>query len=191
MPLPITVSPSKNFSSRQGYKPFLIVVHCTDGYYPSDLQWLQGLNPASSVSSNYYIAPSGEVHRLVSDENSAWHAGTVVTPTARLLKKDASGKITNPNFYTIGIEVSIRPPATYTPAQWNSLKALIKELSVKQNIPIDRDHVIAHYEIRAGKSCPAPINVDKLVGEILSASPTPILSKEEIKKKIKDLVDQL
>ncbi|MCR4307371.1 MAG: N-acetylmuramoyl-L-alanine amidase, partial [Candidatus Berkelbacteria bacterium] len=134
----IIQSPSKNFyNGRFGHKPELIVVHITDGYFPGDLNWLRGAsNPP--VSSSYFIAPDGTAHQLVDDANGAWHAGRILNPTFKLFK----GMNINPNWYTIGIEVSCRPPAVPAVAQMNSLKELIKELCVKHNIPVDRDHII-------------------------------------------------
>lgn len=178
----IIQSPSKNFGSRGTYKPELIVLHCTDGFYPSDLEWLRG-SPGSKVSSHYYVAPNGNVHQLVPDEKTSWHAGTLENPTAKLLKKDSLGKIINPNYYTIGIETSLRAPNPPTSYEWNSLKELIRLLSTKWNIPIDKDHIIGHHEIRASKTCPSPIVPASLVDELGD--------KEEIKRKIKELVDKL
>src|SRR3990167_5664498 len=150
----ITHSPSPNFYDRKGYKPEIIVTHCTDGYWPSDMDWLR--NPASQVSSHFIISPSGEIHQLVAEENVAWHAGRIKNPTAPL-KKNALGMLVNPNWYSLGIEVSLKPPALMTPAQEKSWLWLVKEyLSPKWNIPLDRAHNWGHHEIFADKTCPAP-----------------------------------
>lgn len=194
----IIQSPSTNFyKGRFGHKPELIVVHCTDGFFPSDLTWLRGAsNPP--VSSSYYVAPDGATHQLVDDANGAWHAGRVLNPTAKLLKKNTTGVVINPNYYTIGIEVSLRPPAIAGAAQWSSLKELIKELCAKHNIPIDRDHIIGHKEIYSGKTCPGTINVDQLVVELaVPAPPVPVpvppnmVDKTEFKNKIINYIQSL
>ena len=191
----IIQSPSKNFyNGRFGYRPELIVVHCTDGSYPSDLDWLRGTsNPP--VSSSYYVAPDGAVHQLVDDANGAWHAGRVLNPTAGLLKKNAAGEVINPNYYTLGIEVSLRPPAVAGPAQYDALKDLIKYLANKHAISIDRQHIIGHKEIYSGKTCPGTIDVTKLVAD-LSVAPVPVppsnmVDKEEFKKKIINYIQSL
>src|SRR3990167_10556887 len=146
----IIQSPSKNFyKGRFGFKPELIVVHCTDGFYPSDLAWLRGLDPRSQVSSSYYIAPDGAVHQLVDDANGAWHAGVVSNPTAKMV---ASRPGINPNYYSIGIEVSLRPPAVTGTAQYEALKDLIRHLANKHSISIDRSHIVGHKEIRHAKT---------------------------------------
>src|SRR3990167_1220116 len=156
--LNIIQSTSKNFfKGRSGHKPELIVVHCTDGAHPGDLNWLRG-GGTSQVSSHYLVTPGGEVIQLVKDEDVAWHAGVVVSPTARLLKPGI-----NPNLYTIGIETSLRPGAVMNEAQARALKELVKLVAERHGIALDRDHVIGHKEIRASKSCPGTISVDKLV----------------------------
>lgn len=187
----IIQSPSKNFyNGRFGYKPELIVVHCTDGFFPSDLAWLRGAsNP--SVSSSYYIAPDGTTHQLVDDANGAWHAGRVLNPTAKLLKPGI-----NPNYYSIGIEVSLKPPATIQPEQRTSLKELIRELAARHGIPIDRDHIIGHKEIFSGKTCPGTINVDQLVADMAVPAPVPVpppvmVDKEVFKKTIINYIQSL
>lgn len=189
----IIQSPSKNFYGRSGYAPELLIVHCTDGTYPGDLNWLRGIDPSSQVSSHYYIAPNGDIHRLVDDANAAWHAGTVDKPTARILKKTGAGAIVNPNLYSIGIEVSLKPPAEPQAAQWNALKELIRSLADAYAIPQDRDHIIGHHEIRAAKTCPSPIDVDRLVRELppQAAPVSPAPDKETIKKQIIELVGKL
>ena len=188
----IIQSPSKNFyNGRFGYKPELIVVHCTDGSYPSDLAWLRGTsNPP--VSSSYYIAPDGATHQLVDDANGAWHAGRVLNPTASMV---ASRPGINPNYYSLGIEVSLRPPAIAGAAQYEALKDLIRHLANKHNISIDRQHIVGHKEIFSGKTCPGTIDVTKLVAD-LSAAPVPVppsnmVDKEEFKKKIITYIQSL
>lgn len=183
----IIQSPSTNhYNGRNGYKPELIVVHITDGYFPGDLNWLRGASQPP-VSSSYFIAPDGTAHQLVDDANGAWHAGRILNPTFKLFK----GMNINPNWYTIGIEVSCKPPAVPTPAQMIVLKQLIKELCVKHNIPVDRDHVIGHKEIFSAKTCPGPINMDQLVAEMAVVPPPTMVDKEEFKKKIINYIQSL
>lgn len=155
-PLNIIQDPSPNFKvGREGKAIKGIVIHITDGFYPTDLAHLK--SPASQVSSHYYNAPDGTIRQLVKDENTAWHAGVVVNPTWKLYDG------TNPNQYTIGIETSLRAGEQVRPEQRDALVKLIKHLCAKHNIPIHRDHIIRHQEIHGGKSCPALIDVDELV----------------------------
>jgi len=185
-------SPSKNFyNGRFGYKPELIVVHCTDGYYPGDLNWLRGASDPP-VSSSYYIAPDGTAHQLVDDANGAWHAGRVLNPSAKLVVARPN---INPNWYSIGIEVSLRGNENIRQLQWDSLKKLVRYLAGKYNIPVDRDHIVGHREIFSAKTCPGLINIDQLVAELNQAEPLPIppnlVDKEELKSKIINYIKTL
>ena len=179
----IIQSPSPNFSGRAGHKPELIVVHCTEGNWASDMGWLR--NPASQVSSHYIISPAGEVHQLVSETDSAWHSGRIDKPTANL-KKKPDGSFINPNWYSIGIEVSLRPPAGMPDVQKTALKELIKLIAEKYNIAIDRSTIVGHKEIYSLKSCPGTINIDALVAEMDQPG-----SNEEIKSQIIELVKKI
>lgn len=177
----IVQSPSPNFGERNGTKIDMIVVHCTDGNYPWDLQWLQ--NPQSQVSSHYVIAPDGTINQLVQEDKVAWHAGRVDNPTAPLVVQRPG---VNPNIYSIGIENSMIGTNTQDPREYQSLKDLVSSLCAKYNIPIDRTHIVGHHEIYNPKTCPGTISVDKLVKDL-----TPPTNNDAIKKQIIDLVNKI
>jgi len=179
----IIQSPSPNFSERDGFKPEIIVTHCTEGVYPGDLNWLTSVQ--SQVSSHYLVAPDGKIHQLVDEKKAAWHAGLIVNPTFQGLKPGI-----NPNKYSIGIEVSLLPPAIMTEPQKKSYYELVKDISTRWNIPIDRQHDIGHKEIRSNKTCPGTINMDTVVKDLLSVSPGPV-DREAIKKQIAELLAKL
>lgn len=158
-------SPSPNFSDRQGYKPEMIMVHCTDGHFPYDMQYLQNPNPQSlvgPVSAHFVVAPDGTIHQLVQLDKMAWHAGRVLNPTAKL-KKDATGAFVNPNYYSIGIETSLVATEQIGVNQLISLKKLVHDLAAQFSIPLDRAHIVGHHEIYQLKTCPGTINVDMLI----------------------------
>lgn len=193
----IIKSPSPNFYSRQGYKPELIVVHITEGYFPSDLQYLRNPAPIGGVgpvSAHDLIAPDGTIHELVDWQYGAWHAGRVLNPTAKLLKKNWLGSYINPNYYSYGIEVSCMPPAAPTPMQLTALKERLKERLTLFQLPTDRDHVIGHREIFSGKTCPGPINLDQIVIELTLPTSIPtvtMVDKEMFKQQIINLIKEL
>lgn len=181
----ITYSPSPNFYERNGYKPELIVIHCTDGNFPGDKEWL--ISPKSQVSAHFLIAPNGETYQLVDPKKAAWHAGRVDKPTAKL-KKNFVGSYVNPNLYSIGIEVSLRPPQEMPVEQRGTLVDLVRTLAKEYSIPLDRDHVVGHREIYSLKTCPGTIDVDSIVKE---AGPLEEETNEGIKKQIVALLDKI
>ena len=184
----IIQSPSTNFHSRRGHKPELIVVHVTDGSFPGDLNWLR--TPSSQVSVHYLITPAGKVHQLVAEDQAAWHAGRILNPTAKLLKKNLLGQVINPNLYSIGIEVSLQPLASPVPVQMSALKELVRAIARRNGIPLDRNHVIGHKEIYAAKTCPGPIDMNQLVFDLLPPPPT-MVEKNEFKNKIINFIQSL
>lgn len=178
----ITQSPSPNYGPRYLYKPELIVIHCTDGYFPSDLQYLRNPNPGGAVgpvSTHFLVAPDGMVHQLVAAENAAWHAGRVNNPTAKLLRPGV-----NPNWYSIGIETSMVGTNQPTAAQVSSLKELLLSLNKDLAIPLDRDHVIGHREIYSLKTCPGTIVIEDLLPK---SDPADSPTMENLKKQISTL----
>ena len=132
---------------RHGFEPKAIVIHVIVGSLES--AGLTFLDPRSSVSAHYGVGKSGRVHQFVEEADTAFHAGTVVEPTWRLIDP----KI-NPNLYTVGIEHEGQPQDTWPDEQFRASAALVREIAGRWNITLDRDHIIMHREIRASKMCP-------------------------------------
>lgn len=143
------------------YSPIAVVVHIMDGSLLGTDEWFR--NTKASASTHYGVGNKGDVFQWVKEEDQAWHAGRVDRP---LWKKIIPG--VNPNLYTIGIEHEGRPLVNdvWPEAQKQASAELIADICKRYNLPIDRDHVIGHYEIFAGKpNCPG-VNkgiIDELV----------------------------
>jgi N-acetyl-anhydromuramyl-L-alanine amidase AmpD len=161
----IIQKPSPNFwSDRKGYKPEAIVIHIMDGTLVGTDSWFA--NPASQVSAHYGIGKSGEVHQYVKEEQVAWHAGRVDAPIWKLIKPNV-----NPNLYTIGIEHEGKPGDVWTDAMKQASAAMIREICQRWQIPVDRNHIVGHFEIFSKKpNCPA---VDKHIIDELVALAAP------------------
>lgn len=139
-----------NFSiGRQGYTPQIVVIHIMDGNLEGTNSWFA--TPVSKVSSNYGIGLKGEIVRYVKEEDTAWAQGRVKNPTFKLYKPNV-----NPNLYCISLEHEGHD-LSYAPLEQLKASAqLIKEICTRWNIPIDRDHIIGHYQIFSEKpNCPA------------------------------------
>ena len=141
--------PSSNFREGRpgGHRPEAIVVHIMDGSFSAGESVF--LNPATQKSAHYGISTVGEVHKYVDEEDTAFHAGTVVRPQWELLKPGV-----NPNFYTIGIEHAGRPYDVWPDIQLTTSATLVGQIAARWNIPIDEQHVVPHHLIRASKTCP-------------------------------------
>lgn len=175
---------SPNFwSGRKGYKPEAVVIHIMDGTLIGTDSWFA--NTTSQVSAHYGIGKSGEVHQYVQEVDAAWHAGRVDAPVWKLIKPNI-----NPNLYTIGIEHEGKPDDVWTDAMKQSSATLIQEICQRWQIPIDRDHVVGHFEIFSKKpNCPATNKkiLDDLVAIASQQTPkTPSPSVEEGMRKIEE-----
>lgn len=178
--------PSPNFSSRDTYKPEAIVIHIMAGTLVGTDSWFQ--SKTSSVSAHYGIGLNGEIHQYVQEDKAAWHAGVVTNPSWKLLKPDI-----NPNKYTIGIEHEGQLDTVWTPEMKKASAGLIADICSRWSIPIDRDHIIGHYQINAVNrpNCPAMNKsiIDELI--VLAKGKSPKDKLGEIIKQLQELFNSL
>ena len=172
--------PSPNFTSgRKIYKPEAIVIHIMEGTLSGTDSWFK--NPASKVSAHYGIGKTGEVHQYVDEINTAWHAGRVNAPSWKLIKPAGNGLFINPNYYTVGIEHEGNENSDWTDAMYNSSNEMIRAISDRWNIPIDRNHIFGHHEIYSLKTCPGrKVDLNKLIAlasNISVTESTPVIEK--------------
>ncbi|OFZ47608.1 MAG: hypothetical protein A3D92_25130 [Bacteroidetes bacterium RIFCSPHIGHO2_02_FULL_44_7] len=153
-----------------------------DGTLPGTDSWFA--NPTSQVSAHYGIGKSGEVHQYVQENDAAWHAGRVNAPVWKLIRPNV-----NPNLYTIGIEHEGKPDEGCTETMKQSSATLIREICQRWQIPIDRDHIVGHFEIFSKKpNCPATNKriLDELVTLARQQTETPKPSVEEGVRKVEE-----
>lgn len=127
-----------NFGIR---KPNFVIIHFTA--QDSLQQTLKTFTITSTqVSAHYVIAKSGEVVHMVNDYLRANHAGI-----------GRWGSVTDMNSCSIGIEIDNNGNEPFTPAQINSLLALLAQLKTNYNIP--QANFIGHQDF-APKRKPDP-----------------------------------
>lgn len=150
---------SPNKMSRKGWKPDMIVSHITEGSYAGAVSWL--CNPKSGASAHFVVSKKGEITQLVDIREAAWCNGTSTDPKKNNHYSKSSLKIvrdrkTNANYYTISIEHEGFYKDGYgalTPEQLEATIWLHKYIidEVKKiygiDIPIDREHIVGHYQI--------------------------------------------
>lgn len=121
---------SPNYNARPyGMAIDCLVIHTTEGPWPSDIEWLCANH--SEVSAHYCISPTGEVYQLVADELRAWHAGNSYY----------AGRA-DYNDFSIGIELSHVAGDTYSNSQAESLTELSKLLIPLYSIP--KELIVKH-----------------------------------------------
>jgi N-acetyl-anhydromuramyl-L-alanine amidase AmpD len=171
----IVQKPVKNRDlGRFGYKPEAIVIHIAEGYLGGAHSWFN--NPASFASSHYMVGKTGEIWQFVDDENTSWHAGVVLNPSWSLLKPGV-----NPNFYTFGIEHEGFTGEPWTNSMTEASAELVGTLCRRYKIPLDRNHIIGHYQINSinRSNCPGTgVNLDNLINLALKYYEDPAMIKE-------------
>jgi N-acetyl-anhydromuramyl-L-alanine amidase AmpD len=108
-----------------------IAIHDTEGSYQSAIDIFQ--NPSAQVSAHYVVrASDGQITQMVPEGDTAWHV--------------ASHYINN---RSIGIEHEgfASHPAGFTDAQYHASAKLTAHLAVKYHVPIDRNHIVGHYQV--------------------------------------------
>ena len=142
------------------------VIHIIDGSrIGADATFLDD-TLAEPRSAHYAVGADGSVHQYVKECDTAFHAGVIVNPVWKGLRKNAAGEYVNPNFYTIGIEHEGTPEDEWTDAMYASSAALLRGISRRYPAlrTLTRDNVIMHREIRANKTCPGfKVDMDRLI----------------------------
>ncbi len=108
-----------------------IVIHVTQGSWSSAINWFK--DPSAGVSAHYAVRSSdGKIGQSVQEKDIAYHCG-----------------YWSYNQTSIGIEHEgyIDNSKWFTDAMYKSSARLSAYLCKKYKIPIDRTHVIGHYQV--------------------------------------------
>lgn len=181
--------------SKNPVKPDMIVIHVAVATMQGTFNTFN--NPAEQKSSHYCVGEVGEIWQFVQDGDNAWHAGFIVNPSAKLVR-ERIGKFPSPNAYTLGIENAGEyfgdpTPGDFTDLQYDANGWLVAQLSKKWGIPLDRDHVIGHKEIRADKTCPGTkVSIDRIIAIAKSYLGTmpPADKTAQLKAEIQDVINR-
>jgi N-acetylmuramoyl-L-alanine amidase len=162
-------SAGDNFhAGRSGTAIDMLVIHVTEGNRDSVRDWFA--NDGSDVSAHYHVCTDGTIDQFVDEEDTAFHAGRVLHPTAPLVLERPG---VNPNLYAIGIEHEGDGKHELAPRQRAASLELILDICRRRpGIKLSRRHIVGHHEVYAAKTCPGAIDVDRLVAELQSVAPS-------------------
>jgi N-acetyl-anhydromuramyl-L-alanine amidase AmpD len=167
---------------RNGYTPVAVVLHIAEGTLAGCDSWFN--SPANPGSSTHYcIGKQGEIHQYVDESDAAWGNGQVKKPTWPLLITGV-----NPNLYTLSIEHEGHTGEAWTEPMFQADVWLIKQMLQRWEIPVDRDHIIGHYQIDSVNrpNCPGTgLPWDRLLAEL--SKPGPI--EDQVKKLQQQVAD--
>jgi hypothetical protein len=133
-----TVAPSPNHGARRAPAIEGIVLHATDdaGEEARTLSWMQ--SPRSQVSCHLLVSRSGEVTRLVGDQQRAWHAGLSTWRGT-----------SDVNSITLGVEIANRNDGEpYPDAQYVRVAEVVAHYC-RQGLTLD--DVVGHADIAPGR----------------------------------------
>lgn len=150
----------------------MIVLHWMNGTLEeTDLLFA---NPEKFVSAQYGVGDT-DVHQYVREEDTAFHAGTVVD-----------------NAHSIGITIEGSRNLPISDHSYQTLAYLLEEVCRRNSIPIDREHIKGHNEIKINPtdgSCPGTLDVDRVVKDAKELSPATVVSK--LRKQGQETMDTL
>ena len=108
-----------------------IVIHTTEAPYAATIRYFS--HPDGNASAAYVIrSRDGAITQMVPERDIAWHSGN-----------------RQYNATSIGIEheAFVHDCSWYTSAMYRSSARLVASLTRKYGIPIDREHIIGHYQV--------------------------------------------
>ena len=114
--------------------------------------YFAGANRQASV--NYYMDSDGDVIQCVSEADMPYANGVVGKPYPAWADPNQ-----NLNWQTVSIEIegraaNIQDTLVIGGPQWNGLVALICDRCTFYNIPMDREHIIGHYQVSTARTDP-------------------------------------
>jgi N-acetylmuramoyl-L-alanine amidase len=134
---------SPNHNERRGFgRPDCVILHYTGMPTGSEaLAWL--CNPASEVSSHYFVWEDGRVVQLVAEDRRAWHAGRGLWKGESDINSASIGvEIVNPGH---DLSPGAGDPPPFPERQIEGVIALLRDIGARYAIAPER--VLAHSDI--------------------------------------------
>jgi N-acetyl-anhydromuramyl-L-alanine amidase AmpD len=134
------------WQGRNGLTAIAIVNHIMQGTLDATTSWF--MNQSAEASTHFGVGKDGRIIQYVRLENSAWGNGPVNKPDPNIeWLADAISKGINPNRLTVSIEHEGKTGEAFTETMYQATLFLHKQIIRQLNIPVDRHHIIGHYQI--------------------------------------------
>ena len=140
-------------------KPRAFILHTPEepaDNYPGTPHWFQ--NPAAGGSTTYFVSFLGEVFQCLPESWGAIANG--FNPgNPQKLSYPSWASSSSLNWQTLSVEIegyaaNIHQTMVVGGKQWNALVALIKHRCAAWKIPIDRQHIMGHYQLSIDRTDP-------------------------------------
>ena len=167
--------PFEGYSRARTENPEFVMVHFTSAVVlskkdPYNMDTIRSIFEDYKVSIHYIIDRDGKILCYIPEDLVAYHAGYGSW-------KDDPKYADNLNNYSIGIELAAIGSASdmaqyltekeyqslspeligYTDAQYAALKSLVSDICTRNDIPMDREHIIGHEEYSPKKTDPGEL----------------------------------
>ena len=125
----------------------MVIIHTCESGYTGCWSWL--VNPASQVSAHYVVDEDGtEVSQLVREPDRAWHIAALYDCTLNR-GHDCRLNGVQSNDFTVGVEhAGFVSQDSYPAAQLETSAALVCDVTRRNDIPRDWQHIVAHGQLQ-------------------------------------------
>lgn len=181
-----------HFNGRKSNIPDVIVLHNTGGSNISSAHWWF-LDKTSQTSAHFLVGLDGEIRQYVNLADGSYCNGTTTDHTKKHYYGNATNGVIktrsqNANLYTVSIECVGNVGDKLTSEQLEAVVFLIKYIRFEikriylKDIPINRLHIIGHYEIvpLTRGYCGKNIQYDEILNTL---NPKPFIPEPVIHKK--------
>jgi len=139
-------------------KPLGWVLHTPEepaDAYPSTPYYFQ--TPGIQASTHYFAAYTGEIWQMVPERCAAIANGVKGKPYPSWASPSTSLNWQSLNVEIEGYGHSIHQTLIPGNAQWQGLLSLIRSRAAFYHIPLDREHIIGHYQVAFDRSDPGAL----------------------------------
>ena len=158
--------PSSNYTvGRDGNPITLIVDHWTVVMFEAAIR--RFLNPSSILSAHYVIGQDGRIVQLVSEDDTAYHAG----------KYDV-------NLRSIGIEHEAGPAMAPTDALYAASARLHAEIASNHGLALQVGTTVLPHHAIVPTECPGTLDLDRIVSHAQEALKEDDMFTEEDRRKL-------
>jgi len=163
------VPPSNYTVGRDGNTVELIVDHWTVVMFEGAIR--RFLNPASILSAHYVIGSDGRIAQLVSEDDTAFHAG-----------------VYSVNQRSIGIEHEAGPAMPPTDALYEASARLHADIAIRHGLSLEVGATVLPHHAIVPTECPGTLDLDRIVRE---ATEEDDMFTEEDRRKLNRVYDHL
>ena len=116
--------------------------------------WFSQEHPGSEGSTHYYLDNDGDVYQMVQEKWSPIANGVLGKPYPSWANPNISLNGQSLNVEIEGYAANIHNSMPVGGVQFNSLVKLIKHRCAAYGIPLDREHIIGHYQVATNRTDP-------------------------------------